>query len=348
MKFVYLSYNFIDRNYDSNPDDAFFEGDNFSKNKSSKASRGSNIGFKSNIEANFEDAPPIEPLQWRKKLAKKRQMPNLEPEVYVRQLDEERIKFVLYDIDMNLANSFRRIIQAEVPTLAIDLVEIEQNTSVLADEFLAHRLGLVPIVSTKADAYKYSRDCSCSQHCDLCSVTFELQVKCSGEENVTVTTHDLVSNTPGIEPVKFRNPLGENIPDPGIPLVKLRAGQEVKLRCIAKKGIAKEHAKWNPATAVGFEYDPENKLRHLDYWIEKSDREWPVSDNANLEMTIDDKLVFDYNAEPESFYFDVESSGTIPPENICITALKLLQDKLGTLSLALNGADEPAQNDKGW
>lgn len=79
------------------------------------------------------------------------------PKINVTELNEERIKFVLYDCDLSVANALRRIMLAEVPTIAIDLVEFESNTSVLFDEFLAHRLGLIPLVSSRAREFKYSR-----------------------------------------------------------------------------------------------------------------------------------------------------------------------------------------------
>lgn len=48
-------------------------------------------------------------------------------------------------IDAAIANAFRRILLAEVPTMAVEKVLVYNNTSIVQDEILAHRLGLIPI-----------------------------------------------------------------------------------------------------------------------------------------------------------------------------------------------------------
>lgn len=190
------------------------------------------------------------------------------------QAGAQHVDFELQNVDLAFANSLRRTILAEVPTMAIDLVEIEANTSVLADEFICHRLGLIPLVSKNVDDVVYSRDCDCDQYCDLCSVTLTLHARCTGDEIMRVYARDLV-----VDNMRANQWVGNPvITDPeglGSVICKLRKGQELRMKCIAKKGIAKEHAKWAPTAAVGFEYDPHNKLRHMDLWFEEdAQKEW--------------------------------------------------------------------------
>ena len=61
------------------------------------------------------------------------------PDLKIRELREDYCEFVLSNTDVSMANALRRVMLVEVPTIAIDLVEIEQNTTVLNDEFIAHR-----------------------------------------------------------------------------------------------------------------------------------------------------------------------------------------------------------------
>jgi DNA-directed RNA polymerase II subunit RPB3 len=164
---------------------------------------------------------------------------------------------------------------SEIPTLAVDVVEVLDNTSVLADEFICHRLGLLPLNCRGVDDLLYSRDCDCDGYCDNCSVILTLNAKCTGNEVMKVYARDLVitSNPPNDA---VGHPVITDREQQGSCIVKLRKGQAIHMRCIAKKGIAKEHAKWAPSAAIGFEYDPANKLHHLDLWYEGDDpkKEW--------------------------------------------------------------------------
>ena len=209
------------------------------------------------------------------------------PTLKIRKLTEEYCEFVLSNTDVSVANALRRVMVAEVATIAIDLVEIENNTTVLNDEFLAHRLGLIPLLSDHARMMK--RPFEATDENDLTDIVFNLDIKCTTDQTLAITTDDLVLDPgyPEIRPVNYRcvpcawgmGPCMEQglhawgaqsgcqypgilrlrsacLRDPDentkpIVLVKIRKNQELKLRAIARKGIGKDHAKWIPvATAV--------------------------------------------------------------------------------------------------
>ncbi|KAG5460230.1 MAG: hypothetical protein BJ554DRAFT_7745 [Olpidium bornovanus] len=72
-----------------------------------------------------------------------------------------------------------------------------------------------------------------------------------------------------------------------------------------RQGVAKEHAKWSPVSAVGYEYDPYNVLRHTNYWVEEDESEWPLSKNAEFEERPTDPD-FDEHKDATRFYMNVE------------------------------------------
>lgn len=147
--------------------------------------------------------------------------------------------------------------------------------------------------------------------------------------------------TSWVTPPTPLNPMHTDDPSAQPVLIcKIRKGQELRVRCIAKKviylappaysggndivcsvwllqGIAKEHAKWSPCSAVSFEYDPHNRLRHTTYWYETDiKKEWPLSANAAEEEAPRDDEPFDYNAKPQKFYFEVETDGSLGPQEV--------------------------------
>lgn len=167
-------------------------------------------------------------------------MPNPRfPKIDVQELRDDFIRFELTETDASVANAIRRVMIAEVPTLAIDLVSIEVNTSVMTDEFLAHRLGMIPLnfdggLENFRQRFVYSQDCDCDENCPNCSVEFTLDVV-ADQGVLTVTSEALKSSDPYIRPVNFSSEEElNNTQDTGVIIAKLGPGQRIKLSAIAK------------------------------------------------------------------------------------------------------------------
>lgn len=186
----------------------------------------------------------------------------------------------------------------------------------------------------------YSRDCDCETYCENCSVTLHLNAKCTGKEIMKVYARDLVVDQARANQW-VGNPVITDADGLGPIIAKLREGQELKMKCIAKKGIAIEHAKWAPTAAVGFEYDPNNKLRHMDLWYEEDPaKEWPKSKYAEWEEPAQEGEPFDYDAVPGRFYFELESAGNMEPDVVVQEGIKVLQQKLAGIIAGLGSTAE--------
>ncbi|KAF3638369.1 DNA-directed RNA polymerases II, IV and V subunit 3, partial [Capsicum annuum] len=101
------------------------------------------------------------------------------PRIKIHKVKPDFMKFELRYTDSSIANTLHRIMIAEVPTIAIDLVEIEVNSSVLNDKFISHYLGLILLTSERAMSMRFSRDCDACDgdgQCEYCSVEFYLRV----------------------------------------------------------------------------------------------------------------------------------------------------------------------------
>ena len=98
-----------------------------------------------------------------------------EPEIRIIEHREmHSLKFELSNTELSVANALRRIIIGEVHTMAIEIVEVEENTSALNDEFIAHRIGLIPLKSDNVNKFETHGQCSCHEFCKACSVRYRL------------------------------------------------------------------------------------------------------------------------------------------------------------------------------
>jgi len=150
--------------------------------------------------------------------------------------DSQKISVKLKGVPIQYANALRRICLNGVTVFAIDTVDIIENSSVLPDEGLAHRLGLIPITTDLSRFNEPSKcDCNSESGCSNCKVMLVLD---TGESDVTrtVLSNELSSEDDSIKPISDK-----------ISIVQLAPGQRVKVECYARLGRGTDHAKWNSA-----------------------------------------------------------------------------------------------------
>ena len=250
--------------------------------------------------------------------------------------NEDSIRLIVEGIDTSMANTIRRLILSEVPVMALDDIVMIENSSVLHDEILALRLGLIPL-KTDLDAYNLPEKCSCKSElgCHLCRTVLTLDVEAK-DKPLTVYSGNLVSEDQHVIPVSEK-----------IPLVKLAPGQKIRLEAYAKLGKGTVHAKWQPVSSCIYRYVPVVKIDQTKCngckeciricpkkVFEETDDKVKVTNEIEcilcgdcVETCNKNQSAIRLDKKQKSFIFYIESTGAIPVERIFYESLKIYEEK---------------------
>ncbi|XP_015586558.1 DNA-directed RNA polymerases I and III subunit RPAC1 [Cephus cinctus] len=201
---------------------------------------------------------------------------NLKIRVVKESQDGRELEFDLIGCSAALANAFRRILLSEVPTMAIEKVFILNNTSLIQDEVLAHRIGLLPLrADPRLFEYPSNPGNEEEEPSDQDTLRYEMKVTCTWNpqapkdsrrpddiyRNNNVYSRDIKWTPIGRQAELY--PKGEEqlgMLEGDILVCKMRPGQEIHAFMHAVKGIGKDHAKFSPVSTATYRLLPDIKL----------------------------------------------------------------------------------------
>lgn len=269
---------------------------------------------------------------------------------------DERLSFTIGDAELSLVNACRRIILSEIPTVgfAFDASDIEhsdikiaKNTCSLHNEFLAHRISLVPLCFDENEINSF----------EASKYKFVLKKENNTLEAIDVTTNDfeILDETDKKYPLEFKNRIlpKNSITKGHILLTKLKPnlydenttpkGESLDIECFPSIGIGMKHARWSPVSQCSYfnTVDKEAAADAFDKLVSTYERE--VGHQANraekeqLKRRFDSLEIYRYFKknkfdEANSFEFKIESECSLRPAYLFVKSLKILSEKLTTFA----------------
>ena len=214
--------------------------------------------------------------------------------IKIKNQNKEKISFIA-DMPTALANAIRRSV-LEIPIMAIDEVEIMQNDSALFDEILAHRIGLIPIKTTKTDK--------------------EIKFKLKEKGPKIICSDDLKPNAET---------------NCNLPIVMIDNEQEIQLNATARLGKGVEHMKYSPGLMY-YRHDLDGDILDFVNIDENGKITYDEDELKDKKASKEQTEKIKKSKESKELLFNIESWGQIEAKNIFIRAMECLDKNLDELS----------------
>ena len=252
--------------------------------------------------------------------------------------NNDKLSFVIENADVSLVNAIRRLILTDVTSIGFNTDDYENsdlkvlsNTGCLHNEFLLHRMGLIPIYTENIDIY------------DESLYKFILKVKNDTDSIIDVTTKDIVVMNIKTNVLEDTNKFFKQneITGDHILITKLKTnpdknGEEIHIEGKSSKGIGALHIRYSPVSKICFtnKQDPKRVQSALtEYLQQNKDTDSVQKLTRRFHIEEADRYYFiDDNGDPNIFDFVVESKGVLKPYKIVLESIKSLITKLNNFN----------------
>lgn len=255
-----------------------------------------------------------------------------------------QFRLIARGVDPSLINAIRRTVMADVMIPAIDRVFIAENSGVIYDEILAHRMGLVPLKG--GEGLVHPSECECGgKGCPRCEAILTLEIE-APEDKYTVYSGSL------------RTEGSVSVANTMIPLSVLNKSQRIALEAHARLGSGREHAKWQPVSGAVVKYMPiiavdTERCTLSAKCVQACPKKILAIDNKKLivislwDCTLCKECVDSCPNGAISISYDagcamlaIESEGSLTPQELVLAACEVLTKKFESIKLALSNSKE--------
>ena len=226
--------------------------------------------------------------------------------------------FEINNIDLAIVNGLRRTILTDIPIPGVigekldkdePTVNIITNTGALHNEFIIHRIGLIPICLTEEEIELYEDN----------SLKLELNVKNDTGKILNVKTNNIKATMNGenLSEKKLKELFSPNkVSNDNILITRLRHGEHLHFTANVVKRTARDNASFNPVSLSNFTYIQE------------------PTEASKYDNVLDKERCYYKNkyGDPNKFRFNIEYINiNIGPKYLIPKSLDIMIEKLNTI-----------------